>query len=92
LPGSDAKAKESSRVKGEHVKYSIDLMRLYVKFLNPITTEDTLMQYFSKFGKVEDISLPKNKANDKNNRTYAFITFSSYKKFPLNLEHIIDGR
>ncbi|KAG5680109.1 hypothetical protein PVAND_009635 [Polypedilum vanderplanki] len=72
-------------------KYSIDLMRLYCYSLKQTTTEETLYKYFSEFGKVVDVSLPLSK-NTAFNRTYAFITFANYKKFPLDHEpHIIDG-
>jgi RNA recognition motif-containing protein len=65
--------------------------RLIAKKLLATTSENTLKDYFSQFGDVEDVSLPLTATNT--SRTYAFITFSHYKTFPIiNLQHTIDGK
>lgn len=65
--------------------YDISDMRLIMKGLHPDTTEEILKDHFSKYGTVVDISLHAS-------RSFAFITFSDYKKFPLEDQHFIDGR
>lgn len=70
-------------------------MRLFVRNLHPGTTEASLKNYFSRWGKVEDVFIRKPAQNYRGQNTcyMGYITFSSFfNGSPLNLElHIIEG-
>lgn len=61
----------------------IDLRRQIIYGISRDTTAAELANFFSKFGKVEDVSC--------NNRTYAFITFASLKVIPPK-NHFFQGK
>lgn len=70
-------------------------LRVYIRNLHPATNENSLMIYFSRWGKVEDIFIRKSAHNYKGGPhcLMAFITFSSYygeSPFSVYL-HIING-
>lgn len=73
--------------------------QIYVHNINfDVTTEETLRQFFSEVGKVEDVKVPLNQANKENghkNNGYAFVTFADAKDVKRALEadgSSLDGR
>lgn len=78
-----------------HVRfYDSSDLRLFVKNLRPETTTETLKNYFSRWGPIQDIYLRKpTQLFDGTCCSMGFITFSSfYNESPLNAYiHVIDG-
>lgn len=73
--------------------------QVYVHNINfEVTTEETLRQFFSEVGRVEDVKVPlneSNKAKGFKNNGYAFVTFSDVKDVKRALdanETVLDGR
>lgn len=73
--------------------------QIYVHNINfDVTTEETLRQFFSEVGKVEDVNVPLNQANKEKghkNNGYAFVTFSEAKDVKKALDadgSSLDGR
>ncbi|PVH17328.1 uncharacterized protein CXQ87_000212 [Candidozyma duobushaemuli] len=73
--------------------------QVYVHNINfEVTTEETLRQFFSGIGRVEDVKVPLNETNRAKgfkNNGYAFVTFSDVKDVKKALdanETVLDGR
>lgn len=66
-------------------------LRIFVGHLNSETDENTLKEYFIKYGEVADVYFPINSSGQK--RGFAFVTFSQfYDKHPLEIPvHLING-
>ena len=87
LKDSSDKSYESKRQE----TFKISDLHLYVGNLSKKTDEESLANYFSRFGKIEDIHVPKNHENEI--RGFGYITFASFKQeSPLHQLHKIDGR
>lgn len=65
-------------------------LHLFVGNLSKVTDEESLTKYFSNFGKIVDVHVPKNPDNE--NRAFGYITFANFfKESPMNQLHKIDG-
>lgn len=87
-------AEASSNIKAIQPKSEVQdqkSLKIFVGQLNSETNENSLKEYFSKFGTVIDVYFPVN--NSKQKHGYAYVTFSQFHdKHPLDIRtHLING-
>jgi RNA recognition motif-containing protein len=80
----------ASFVKSSKKTFNNTDLHLFVGNLATETDEKSLTKYFSRFGEIEDVHVPRT-ANG-NNRRFGYITFNRlFDKSPLWQRHNIDG-
>ncbi|KAI8389010.1 related to Nuclear polyadenylated RNA-binding protein 4 [Nakaseomyces glabratus] len=72
---------------------SKDSCKMFIGGLNWETTEDGLRDYFSKYGKVEELKIMKDPATGRS-RGFGFLTFESASSVDevVKTQHILDGK
>ncbi|AQZ11417.1 HRP1 (YOL123W) [Zygosaccharomyces parabailii] len=72
---------------------SRDICKMFIGGLNWETTEDTLRDYFSKYGRVIDLKIMKD-TNTGRSRGFGFLTFDSSSSVDevVKTQHILDGK
>lgn len=72
---------------------SRDICKMFIGGLNWETTEDTLRDYFSKYGRVIDLKIMKD-TNTGRSRGFGFLTFDSSASVDevVKTQHILDGK
>lgn len=72
---------------------SRDICKMFIGGLNWETTEDTLRDYFSKYGKVIDLKIMKD-TNTGRSRGFGFLTFDEPSSVDevVKTQHILDGK
>lgn len=80
---------DKAKPKTNHLLYTV-----YVKNLAFNTTRSELLEYFTKFGKIHNLSLPIDTENEGRNRGYCFIEYLDEKIATnvVNKRHIINDR
>ncbi len=70
------------------------LYTVFVKNLSFNTKKSEINEYFSKYGKIYNISLPMDTENEDRNKGYCFIEFldEEIARKVINMTHIINGR
>lgn len=72
-----------------------EFRKMFVGGLELKTTEETLKEFFSTYGTIEDVLLMKDKNNPPKSKGFAFVTFvssESLDEVQKNRPHVIDGK
>lgn len=92
-PQSSGAALQNSSMGPVKADLSRDICKMFIGGLNWETTEDTLRDYFSKYGKVIDLKIMKD-TNTGRSRGFGFLTFDEPTSVDevVKTQHILDGK